>query len=125
MRHAQGGATATPEPSADHQLMAVLMDSPFPLQEGALGAVMGAFGSAVGACGTIGVKSMRWKSIGVKGGAGQPAGRVAAAAGAGQSRAERDGGQHWEHIGGQARGDEGAAAGSRAGDTAAAVAAMG
>ena len=47
MRYARGGATATPEPSADHQLMAVLMDSPFPLQKCALGAVMGAFGSAV------------------------------------------------------------------------------
>ena len=47
MRHARGGTTATPEPSADHQLMAVLMDSPFPLQMGALGAVMGAFGSAI------------------------------------------------------------------------------
>ena len=53
-----------------------------------------------------------------EGRAGQPAGLVAAAGGAGQSRSERDDGQHWEHIGGQARGDEGAAAGGRAGDTA-------
>ena len=84
MRHARGGTTATPEPSADHQLMAVLMDSPFPLQKCALGAVMGAFGSAVvrnegsfrdiGACGTIGDKSMRWKSIGVKIGLGSEPG---------------------------------------------------